>query len=354
MKFKLPERYQPTNEFYEGGQGVVCIYDDRDLDRKVAVKFLKSKVDQSILLQEMASLRSIRSKHIGQIYDLSFQNGTQQAALVQEYVPGDELWTIVEHHQLTCDESLRILFQIASGIADIHAAGKIHRDIKPSNIKRDSEGIFKLLDFGLACDARPNPVTVQARGTIAFRAPEMYGPGPVNISTAVDTYAFGITAICVFSSGTIPASLTHVPPSLPAPSFLTFCSDLHPEIVKLLDATLASSPKDRPPMSLIRDRLAAHLLFGQHRALVTLDNGQSQSVLSKPNQAIRLTAGDQFIEIMYDGLSFRVQRKSDGVFVNNVCYQAGAVMPESCVIALHVGATRVFYLFDVSHPEVVL
>jgi len=354
MKFKLPERYQPTDESYEGGQGIVCVYHDRDLDRKVAVKFLKSNVDESVLLQEMASLRSIRSKHIGQIYDLNFHNGTKRAALIQEYVPGEDLWAILAGEQISTGEQLKILFQIASGIADIHAAGKIHRDIKPNNIKRDSEGILKLLDFGLACDAKPDLVTAHARGTTAFRAPEMYAPLPVNISMAIDTYAFGITAVCVFNSGNIPNNLMLGPPSLPAPTFSTFCTDLHPELVALLDATLATLPRDRPPMSRIRDRLAAQLLWGQHRALVTLDGGQKQSVLYKPNQAIRLTAGDKFVEIMYDGLTFRVQRISDGVLINNVALQTGAIMPGSCVIGLQTGASRTFYLFDVSHPEVVL
>lgn len=351
--FKLPDRYTQTTESYEGGHGIVWVYNDTDLHRKVAVKFMKPAEDQSQLLRELASLRAIRSKHIAQIYDLQFQKNTKKPALIQEYVAGPDLWDIAKQHP-TGDEILLILYQIASGIADVHDAGKIHRDINPTNIKRDSEGILKLLDFGLTCDAVPEPATQHARGTHAFRAPEMYLGPPARITKAVDTYAFGVTATTIFLDGKIPGDLKKVPPSLPAPSFTTFASGLRAEICEILDATLSASPKDRPEMNKVRQALADQVLFGKHRALVSESSGSKQSLLSKPNQAIRLTAGDRYLQIGYDGAAFKVQDVSSGVSINNTVCSVGITMPESCVITLDTGPTRVFYLFDVSHPEVVL
>jgi len=351
--FKLPDRYVQTDECYEGGQGVVWIYQDTDLDRKVAVKFLRPAVDREELLQEIASLRAIRSKHVAQIYDLQFHPRTKMPALIQEYVSGPDLWATAQTGVPT-EEALLILYQIASGISDVHAAGKIHRDIKPTNIKRDAEGIFKLLDFGLTCDAVPQPSTRRARGTDAFRAPEMYGPSPVLLTPAIDTYAFGVTAWLIFSHGCIPDGLEAIPPQLPAPAFSGVAPDLRPDVSRLLDATLSASPAARPVMSNVRRVIADHLLHGKHRALLSDASGAQQTLLSRPGHAVKLSAGDYFIQIGYDGLAFRIQDASPGVSINNVPCRLGAIMPESCVITISAAATRVFYLFDMSHPEVVL
>jgi serine/threonine protein kinase len=351
--FKLPDRYVQTDESYEGGQGIVWIYHDTDLDRKVAVKFLKPAVDREQLLQEIASLRAIRSKHIAQIYDLQFHPRTRKPALIQEYVSGPDLWATTKAGVST-EQALLILYQIASGISDVHAAGKIHRDIKPTNIKSDAEGIFKLLDFGLTCDSDPQPSTRQARGTDAFRAPEMYGPLPVPITPAVDVYAFGVTAWLIFSQGCIPDELVAIPPQLPAPAFSTVAPGLRPEVSRLFDATLSASPGARPPISTVRGVIADHLLHGKHRALLSEANGTKQTLLSKPGSAVKLSAGDNSILVGYDGLAFRIQDTSPGVSINNVPCRVGAVMPQSCVITIATNLKPVYYLFDMSHPEVVL
>lgn len=351
--FKLPDRYVQTDEYYEGGQGIVWIYQDTDLDRKVAVKFLKPMVEREELLKEIASLRAIRSKHVAQIYDLQFHPRTNKPALIQEYVSGRDLWAIAKAGVST-EQAMLILYQIASGISDVHASGKIHRDIKPTNIKSDAEGIFKLLDFGLTCDADPQPSTLQARGTDAFRAPEMYGSLPVTLTPAIDVYAFGVTAWLIFSQGHFPDELVALPPRLPAPAFAQVAPNLSPEVTRLFDATLSASPTARPAMSKIRQVIADHLLHGKHRALVLEVGGTQQTLLSTPGYAVKLSVGDYFVQIVYDGLTFRIQAATAGVFVNNIPCRVGTVVPESCVITIGADSTRVFYLFDMSHPEVVL
>lgn len=351
--FKLPDRYTQTKEYYEGGQGVVWIYEDTDLARKVAVKFLRPTEEAESLLKEISSLRAIRSKHIAQIYDLQFsKKNPTRPALIQEYVSGPDL-NVIAKQGVSADAALHIMYQVASGIADIHAAGKIHRDIKPANIKRDSEGIFKLLDFGLTCDALPFASTSQARGTDPFRAPEMYRRAPVTLTPSVDTYAFGVTAWVLLSRDEIPDALLNTPPQPPGTGFAMLAPGFAPELLQLLDATLSGTQIDRPSMAAVKRSIGAHLLYGKHRALVS-GSGITPTLLLKPRQAVKLTAGTGHIQIGYDGLSFRVQDVSDGVFINNVRCGIGKVMPESCVITIGTASNRSFYLFDVSHPEVVL
>jgi len=121
---------------------------------------------------------------------------------------------------------LSVLYQVACGFSDIHNSGKIHRDIKRSNIKFDSEGVIKILDFGLATDAKPNLETIDARGTPCYIAPELYKTPPVKYTAAV-------------------------------------------EVVAGLDATLEIDPKSRPRIADVRDVLGRRSLYGQHRAVVT-------------------------------------------------------------------------------------
>jgi len=64
--------------------------------------------------------------------------------LVEEFVPGPS----VVNYPTTSDpiyDYIKILYQIASGISDIHRCNRIHRDIKPNNIKLDGENIVKIL-----------------------------------------------------------------------------------------------------------------------------------------------------------------------------------------------------------------
>ena len=351
--FKLPDRYVKTEEYYSGGQGYVWIYQDIHLDRKVAVKFLKPSHNPEVLLKEMASIRSIRSKHVAQVYDLQFHKNTNRPALIQEYVPGPDVVEIAGQN-LPLHRTLPILYQIAAGIADVHACGKIHRDIKPPNIKRDDEGILKLLDFGLSCDALSEPVTHAARGTFAFQPVEMYGATPVKVTSAVDTYAFGVTAWMLLSGGDIPRELQKIPPESAQASFAATEPNLPDEVVQVLNQTLLPLPSERPSMIVVRNILKSRLTYGKHRAVICATNGSEPTILSGVGYGVRLKAGESFVQIAYDGLHFRIQQMPPGVLVNNTPLPINSVLPDSCVIAIQDGLKWAYYVFDVSNPEVVL
>ena len=148
---KLPSRYQFTGQIHSGGQGNVYVCKDQNLDRLVAVKEMKPGTDLTAIRNEIITLKEVVSKHVVEVYDIVYDPDTSVTAVVLEYVPGNDLTTYADSLK---DDSqyLRTLYQIASGIADMHACGKVHRDIKHNNMKHDAEGIVKIFDFGLSKD----------------------------------------------------------------------------------------------------------------------------------------------------------------------------------------------------------
>jgi serine/threonine protein kinase len=86
--------------------------------------------------------------HIGAIYDLDEANG--QPFLVLELVDGESLDKRIARGSIPLDEALAIAKQIAEALEAAHEKGIIHRDLKPANIALTSDGIVKVLDFGLA------------------------------------------------------------------------------------------------------------------------------------------------------------------------------------------------------------
>lgn len=350
---KLPDRYKVTGASLQGGMSSVLPCTDEVLERKVAIKVISSTTDQRRVLDEVGALLKLRSKHVVQIYDVLALAG-QKLAIVQEFVEGSDL-DLKRSPVTTADELYRQLWQVAAGIADIHAAGLIHRDIKPNNMKRDAEGVIKIFDFGLARSEGPDAKTKGFVGTQGFAAPELFR-GAARFTQAVDTYAFGISAL-YFASGSLPPELRAMPPTPGESSYFAgLPHELAPEIIDVLDACLAFDPNDRPLMSEVRDLLARRLLSGKHQALVVYDGKSTYLNAQRPTVNLKVDGVGQ-ASIKYDGLDFTVPSAEGEVFVNNQALAAGASLPGSCVIAFGAperGGDRRYITVDVSHPEVVL
>jgi serine/threonine-protein kinase len=352
--FQLPPRYVYEGPTLDGGQGAVYVCRDKYLDRKVAIKVMNSVSNAAEIGKELAAIQGIRSRHVAQLYDIVKSEHGSKVGLVQEFVPGPSVKEYAKKADLNQDY-VRVLYQIASGIADIHDSGKVHRDIKPSNIKLDAENVVKILDFGLACDAAPDAETVDARGTPCYLAPELYDTPPIKYTAAVDLFAFGVTARVIAEGGAILPIFRQTPPYAdPFPSFAGSPVKLPKELVAILDQTLELSPKKRPKMADVRDVLARRLLYGKHRAVVTYG---TMHELSTAGKSISLQTGAGAVAIKYDGLLFTIESLVGDVFINNATAQIGDVLPASCVITLgasFLGARRTFVPFNVSHPGVVL
>ena len=145
---KIPERYKPTGKRLAGGMGEVLIYDDQNLNRKVAIKTVADVADVARLLDEITALQEIRSKHVVEIYDLVRGTKPHEIAIVEAFIPGSDLFA------LSAFGDLKVFPEDTVSDCVWHnrysRAQRIHRDIKPNNMKFNEENLLKIFDFGLS------------------------------------------------------------------------------------------------------------------------------------------------------------------------------------------------------------
>jgi eukaryotic-like serine/threonine-protein kinase len=341
----IANRYEPTGNAAWGGSGEVNECIDKNLNRKVMLKRVIRRSDYSRLLDEQKALIRLRSKHVVQLLDVvGFAwNTTNITCLVLEHIDGTDL------DKLTFSPNAgyqKLLWQIASGLADIHGAGVIHRDIKPQNIRQDSHGIVKIIDFGLARETGKDDKTRSIIGTMGFMAPELFGTSTIAFTKAVDAYAFGRTALALLGLSPPTTPIAAKPGSV-AIRFPT----LGTTTATIIENCIELKPTDRPDMATVADMLAQDLLRGRHRAQLIQGITVHELNSTKPSLGITSSAGN--ITIQYDGTRFFVAKVSGNVFLNNQRITAGSAMLSSCVITLgDASDARAFLPFDVSNPEI--
>jgi non-specific serine/threonine protein kinase/serine/threonine-protein kinase len=115
-----------------------------------------------------------------------------------EFIDGLPIAEYCDKNRLTIDERLKIFRTVCSAVHYAHQHLVIHRDIKPSNILITSDGIPKLLDFGIAKILDPNLLAENAAVTLAglwVMTPEYASPEQLRgeaITTATDVYSLGL------------------------------------------------------------------------------------------------------------------------------------------------------------------
>jgi serine/threonine-protein kinase len=116
--------------------------------------------------------------------------------LVIEYVDGLPIDEYCEREHLGIEARLQLFQATLAAVAHAHSHLIVHRDIKPSNVFVTSEGVIKLLDFGIAKllddadDAAPLTKTGLRALTPQYAAPEQLLGQPV--TTQTDIYALGL------------------------------------------------------------------------------------------------------------------------------------------------------------------
>jgi len=137
----------------EGGMGTVYRAYDEGLHRDVAVKVVRKDAAlgpsaSKNLLHEARASSSLSHPNICTIHDVGETDG--ELYIVMELVEGKSLRDLSSDGGLAPESVMRYGAQIASALARAHDRGIVHRDLKTANIVVTSDGLVKVLDFGLA------------------------------------------------------------------------------------------------------------------------------------------------------------------------------------------------------------
>jgi serine/threonine-protein kinase len=159
-------------------------------------------------LREAQLLGKLAHPNIARMLDAGVSDGV--VFIVLEYVRGEALDVYCDARSLGIDARLKLFADVCAAVAHAHANLVIHRDIKPSNILVNTDGLVKLLDFGIGklmeTDAAGAVSPELTRVTGRIFTPEFAAPEQIRgdaVTTATDVYSLG-TLLYVLLAGVRP------------------------------------------------------------------------------------------------------------------------------------------------------
>jgi Tol biopolymer transport system component len=237
-----------------GGMGIVYRAEDTRLGRLVALKFLppeltRDPVAKARFQQEARAASALDHTNICTIYEVG-ETADEQLYLAMPCYDGETLRRRMERGPLPIEEAADIACQVARGLAKAHRQGIVHRDIKPANLILTTDGVVKILDFGIAKLAGEVGLTRTGSvvGTPAYMSPEQMRGEEVDART--DLWSLGVVLYEMLAGrrpfpgehesvvrqailGQQPEPISRVRPEVPA------------ELARLVDGLLAKQPAAR-------------------------------------------------------------------------------------------------------------
>lgn len=195
--------FEITEQLGQGGMASVFKGERTDgkFSQQVAIKLLdRDKPSKDIIERfrmEQEILASLSHPNIAQLYD----GGVTKEGipyLIMEYVDGVPIDQYCAEHRLNVEERVNLFKDVCKAVQFAHTNLIIHRDIKAQNILVTSEGVVKILDFGIAKLLDPKlsgHTLLQTQPGQRFWTPQYASPEQVNgkvITTATDVYALGV------------------------------------------------------------------------------------------------------------------------------------------------------------------
>jgi pSer/pThr/pTyr-binding forkhead associated (FHA) protein len=177
-----------------GRGGMSEVFKARDASGKiVAIKILQQTDPYLVtkFVQEGNEIGPLLRGHANIVYVHEFgQSPDDRLYIVMEYVDAPSLRKML-HGPLEEAETVRIMGQVCGALAFAHQNNVVHRDIKPENILVSSDGVVKVLDFGIAKLTSASTVTRdKIVGTPEYISPEQARGDAVQ--PASDVYSLGI------------------------------------------------------------------------------------------------------------------------------------------------------------------
>jgi len=302
-------RYLVLSSVGAGGMGVVFAAYDPQLDRKIALKLLRSglagssKDARTRLRREAQAIAQLSHPNVVSVYDVgTTDDGDLYIAM--EFVEGDTLTTWLKKYPRTWREIIDVFLQAARGLFSAHGVGLLHRDFKPDNVLVGGDGRVRVTDFGLARSvlapdeavaAKPEMtalnIALTATGTVLgtprYMPPEqMTGP---DLDARSDQFSFCVAlyealyGMHPLRDGTSMSMLEHGDRALPPPEGLKIPPAIGRAVLRGLERDRARRfpsmgslidqlvpPPTRAPVRYAGFALSAVLLVGGTTAAVVL------------------------------------------------------------------------------------
>ena len=201
----VDERYRLIREIAAGGMGVVFEAEHVALQKRVALKLLRSEIADvpgiaARFAREARATSLLDSPHVVRVTDFG-RTAAGELYLVMDLLEGASLGALLEGTpSLPVERALSITDQILLGLEAAHAQGLVHRDLKPDNVfLTPTEGggaLVRLLDFGIAAmrdekTATKLTQTGAVMGTPAYMSPEQ-AMGRSDLDERTDVHAVGV------------------------------------------------------------------------------------------------------------------------------------------------------------------
>jgi len=195
--------YEIIRELGHGGMGTVYLAAraDDQYRKEVAIKLVKRGMDTDTILRRFMMERQILANLEHPNIARLLEGGATSDGLpyfVMEYIDGRPINRYCDENKFTVVERLELFRHVCSALQYAHQNLVVHRDIKPGNILVTTDGVPKLLDFGIAKLLSPNwanetgdgPASLVGPMTPEYASPEQLRG--IAITTASDVYSLGV------------------------------------------------------------------------------------------------------------------------------------------------------------------
>ncbi|HEX7251719.1 MAG TPA: protein kinase, partial [Thermoanaerobaculia bacterium] len=257
--------YEILSPLGAGGMGEVYRARDTRLGREVAIKVLPEELsaDRGRLRRfekEAQAASALNHPNIITVYDVGSSGPTSYIAM--ELVEGVTLRHLLADGSMSLKKLLAIASQVAEGLTKAHGIGIVHRDLKPENVMVTKDGFAKILDFGLAKLAHPEPDGAESEiltvtrgtepgvvmGTVAYMSPEQALGKALDFRS--DQFSFGsmlyemVTGRKAFDRANGPETMTAILREEPE-SIATVAASTPVPLRWIVERCLAKDPEER-------------------------------------------------------------------------------------------------------------
>ena len=198
-------RYRIDREIGRGAMGRVMLATDEMVGENLILKFMHPELtaeedSRERFLREVRYSRKVSHPNVIRVHDMLSHEGL--SAISMEYFESRGIDEYLKKEKFfEADKGLKILLQVANGMAAAHDQDVIHRDLKPSNILMDDKGLVKIVDFGIASATSKSDSQLTQVGSIigtpAYLSPER--ARGMEADHRSDIYALGVIAYAMFS-----------------------------------------------------------------------------------------------------------------------------------------------------------